>query len=851
MGFGSFSRIGFGFLEAKPVCNMFVGMPQLDTRSLQILGFAAKTANVSVSVPSEQKMIENLNIGQKGNGRIFRKWQNEIGGVAGPSSIDGTLVENRNPVLMGDVGFSGDRKSDKSGESRFGSERRNSGVKGETRRVAKQVAYGGCIPSMLRALKTIKDLDEALKPWEETLSNKERSIILKEQTNWERALEIFEWFNRKGCYELNVIHYNILFRILGKARRWDQVESLWGEMVSKRIAPENYTYNTLIDVYSKAGFTEGALLWLGKMYKQGLQPDEVTVGIVIQTYKAAGQVGKAEQFFKTWSSGNFGGEKHHSLYPYNALIDTYGKTGQFKEASETFDRMLSEGIVPNTVTFNTMIHICGNHGRMEEVASLMTKMEDLHCSPDTRTYNILISLHAKDNNIDEAASYFRKMKAAGLEPDMVSYRTLLYAFSLRHMVREAEAMLIEMDKRGLEVDEHTQSAMTRMYVDVGMLEQSWSWFERFHIKGEMSSECYSANIDAFGERGHLLEAEKVFLYCQELMKLTVMEFNVMIKAYGVGKEYNKACELFNDMENYGISPDRCTYNTLIQILSTADLPHRATAYVREMQEAGLVDDCAPYSAVISSFAKLGELPMAEDLFKEMVFNGVQPDIVVFGILVNAFAEVGSLREAMDYVKAMNCAGFAGNSVIYNSLMKLYTKVGYLQEAEETYKLLQISDDGANVYSSNCMIDLYSERTMVGHAEEIFESLKQRGEANEFSFAMMLCMYKKIGQFDQASRIAIEMNELGLLTDVLSFSNVIGLYALDGKLKEAVATFRQMIDSSVLPDDSTFRSLGVVLIKCGVSKEAVCKLELARREDTQCGLNAWMRALSSVVGRMML
>ncbi|KAL3582511.1 hypothetical protein D5086_016843 [Populus alba] len=76
--------------------------------------------------------------------------------------------------------------------------------------------YGGCIPSILEALDMIKDLDGALNPWEDTLSDRDKSMILKEQSNWERALEIFEWFKGNGCYELYVIHYNITLKILGE-----------------------------------------------------------------------------------------------------------------------------------------------------------------------------------------------------------------------------------------------------------------------------------------------------------------------------------------------------------------------------------------------------------------------------------------------------------------------------------------------------------------------------------------------------------------------------------------------------------------------------------------------------------
>ncbi|XP_065863186.1 pentatricopeptide repeat-containing protein At3g23020 [Euphorbia lathyris] len=734
-----------------------------------------------------------------------------------------------------------------------------SAEKVHTKCSTKYANYGGCIPSILNALDTIEDLDEAMKPWEDTLSNKERSIILKEQSNWKRAMEIFEWLKRKGCYELNVIHYNIMIRILGKAKQWNHLECLCNEMYLKQISLINSTYGTLIDVYSKGGLKEEALHWLEKMTDQGMEPDEVTMGIVMQMYKKAGEFKKAEGYFKKWSISeslkrkgsdrkvnDTKGNVPLSSYTYNTLIDTYGKGGKLKEASETFSEMISKGIVPTTVTFNTMIHISGNHGELKDVVGLMRKMEELRCPPDTRTYNILISLHAKHDDINMAVRYFKTMKGHELQPDLVSYRTLLYALSIRHMVDDAEALVLEMDEKGLEIDEYTQSALTRMYIEAGMLERSWLWFERFHLAGSMSSDCYSATIDAYGERGHITEAAKVFTCCLEQNRLTVLEFNVMIKAYGLAKNYDKACDLFDSMERHGVVPDKCSYSSLIQILASADLPEKANHYLRNMQEAGLVSDCILFCAVISSFVKLGKLEMAEDLYKMMISFDVKPDVIVYGVLINAFADTGSVKEATSYVDAMKRAGLPGNAVIYNSLIKLYTKVRYLREALETYKLLQSSDTGPDAYSSNCMIDLYSEQSMVKQAEEIFESMKRKGNANEFTYAMMLCMYRRLGRFEEAIQIAKQMRELGLLTDLLSCNNVVGLYALDGRFKDALGTFKEMIGAAIQPDDSTFKSLAIVLVKCGISKQAIGKLEATRKKDPCNGLQAWLTALSTVV-----
>ncbi|KAH6786968.1 Tetratricopeptide repeat superfamily protein [Perilla frutescens var. hirtella] len=736
----------------------------------------------------------------------------------------------------------------------------------ETKCSTKWGRYGGSIPAMLEALEKISDLDEALKPWEMTLTNKERTILLKEQFRWERAMEIFAWFKKKGCYEVNVIHYNIMLRILGKARQWCELEALWDEMAKKGVEPINSTYGTLIDVYSKGGRRDKAMNWLELMNAHKMEPDEVTMGIVVQMYKKAGDFKTAEEFFKKWSrsnsvlegcrgavsksktDGNVGSSANVcvSSYTYNTLIDTYGKAGKIQEASKTFEEMVQKGIVPNTVTFNTMIHMHGNNGQLDEVASLMGRMENAKCAPDTRTYNILISLHAKHNDIELAARYWKKMKAASLEPDAVSYRTLLYAFAIRHMVAEAEELVSEMDERRLEIDEFTQSSLSRMYIEAGLLEKSWSWFERFHRGGSMTSECYSANIDAYGERGYVSQAEKVFNCCLQVKKLTVLEFNVMIKAYGVSKKFEQACSLFDSMEKHDLDPDRCGYNSLVQMLASADLPQKAIIYLRKMQEAGLVIDCVPYCAVISSCAKSGHMDMAVELYKEMISRGVKPDVIVYGVLINAFADIGSVDEATYYVSTMRNLGLSMNAVICKSLIKLYTKVGYLKEAEEAYKTLQSLEAGIDVYSSNCMIDLYSERSMVSEAEEMFERLKQNGEANEFTHAMMLSMYKRNGRFVEAFWIARNMRELGLMRELLSYNLVLGFYASDGRYKEAIATFREMLESLIQPDDSTFKSLGIVLLKCGVPKDAVKKLERAWKRDTMSGLQAWISTLISVV-----
>ncbi|KAH8500274.1 hypothetical protein H0E87_015500 [Populus deltoides] len=277
------------------------------------------------------------------------------------------------------------------------------------------------------------------------------------------------------------------------------------------------------------------------------------------------------------------------------------------------------------------------------------------------------------------------------------------------MVSDAEDLVPEMDEKVLEIDGYTRSALTRMYIEAGMREFSWLWFRRFHLTGNMSFECYSASIDAYGKHCHILEAEKVFV--------------------------------------------RCTYSSIIQISAGADLPDKAKHYLKKMQEAGPFTDCISYCALISRVEKIGKLEIAEDLHYEMIGFDVKPDVVVYGVLINTFADAESVKEALGY--------------------------------------------------------------------------------------------KRLGRFEEAIQIAKQTRVLVLLTDLLCYNNVLGLYALDGRWKEAVGTFKEMVEASIQPDDYMFNSLGIALVKCGISKKAVDKLEATKKNDYQNGLQAWILGLSTV------
>lgn len=762
--------------------------------------------------------------------------------------------------------------------------------------------YGGVLPPILRALQSSDDIEKSLNLLCENLSPKEQTVILKDQSrSWERVIRVFEFFKMRKEYVPNVIHYNIALRALGRAQKWDELRLCWIEMANNGVLPTNNTYGMLVDVYGKAGLVKESLMWIKHMRLRGFFPDEVTMATVVRVLKDAGEYDRADRFYKGWCAWRVeledleldsmhevengsssdpvsfkhflstelfktGGrnpisrnvvssdvessvQKPRLTATYNTLIDLYGKAGRLKDAANVFAEMLKAGVATDTITFNTMIHTCGSHGRLSEAEALLGKMEERGISPDTKTYNILLSLYADVGNIDAALLCYRKIREVRLFPDVVTHRAVLHILCQRNMIREVEDVMKEMEKSGLLIDEHSVPDIMKMYVNEGLLDHAKFFLKKYHLDGGLSSKTLAAVIDIYAEKGLCAEAEAVFYGKRDLtgQKKNVIEYNIMIKAYGNGKLYDKAFSLFKGMRNHGTWPDDCTYNSIVQMFAAGDLANQAVELLAEMQGAGFKPHCMTFSSVIASYIRLGQLTDAVNIFQAMKEAGVKPNEVVYGSLINGFAETGNVEEAFRYYRLMEQHGLLANQVVLTSLIKAYSKIGCLEGAKQIYEKMEIADGGPDVVASNSMISLYADLGMVTEAESVFDSLREDGQADAVSYAVMMYLYKGMGMLDKAIDVAEELKDSGLLRDVISYNQVMTCFATNGQLRECGELLHEMITRKLLPDNGTFKVLVTILKKGSFPVEAVSQLESARMDGKRFAKEAVVTSVFSVVG----
>ncbi|KAH6763993.1 Pentatricopeptide repeat superfamily protein [Perilla frutescens var. frutescens] len=757
----------------------------------------------------------------------------------------------------------------------------------------KKKKYGGVLPQILRALEGGIDVEGILESYCGKLNPREQTVILKEQSRWDKVVRVFEWFKSQKDYIPNVIHYNVVLRALGRAQKWDELRLCWIEMAKKGVVATNNTYGMLVDVYGKAGLVKEALLWIKHMKLRGVFPDEVTMSTVIKVLKDAQEYDSADRFYKDWcvgkvelddldldsmgdqqaislkqflltelfrtggrsqsSSGFVGVEssvnKPRLTTTYNTLIDLYGKAGRLKDAANVFSDMLKAGVALDAFTFNTMIFICGSQGHLSEAEALLNTMEERGVSPDTKTYNIFLSLYADMGNIDAVLQCFRKIRKVGLFPDDVTHRAIIKILSERNMVDEVEAVIQEMEKFDKCIGGSSLPVLTKMYVTAGLHERAKSLIEKFQSTGAFSSKTYAAIIDVYAENGLWDEAEALFCANRDGSgQKDVLEYNVMIKAYGKAQMYDKAVSLFRGMRNQGTWPDECTYNSLIQMLAGGDLVDKAREFLTEMLDGGLKPSCSTFSAVIASFAENKSFSDAVDVLQEMILLDVKPNEIVYGSLIDAFAEDGKFEEANQYFQAMEDSGIAANQVILTSMIKAYGKIGSVEGANRMYEKMKMFEGGPDIVASNSMLNLYAEVGMLSEAEVIYDHLRERNLADGVTFATMMLVYKNMGMLDSAIEVAERMKESGLVRDCVTYNKVIACYATNGQLVECGKLLHEMVViQKLVPDRGTFKVLFTILKKGGIPAEAVQELQSSYNEGKPFAKQAVITSVFSVVG----
>lgn len=138
--------------------------------------------------------------------------------------------------------------------------------------------------------------------------------------------------------------YASLIRAYGRVRYGEDAIAVYREMKEKGLELTVVLYNTLLSMCADVGFTDEALEIFRDMKSLGTcKPDNWTFASLITIYSCGGKVEEAEEAFSEMLEAGF----EPNIFVLTSLIQCYGKAGRIDDVVRTFDRLFELGITPD------------------------------------------------------------------------------------------------------------------------------------------------------------------------------------------------------------------------------------------------------------------------------------------------------------------------------------------------------------------------------------------------------------------------------------------------------------------------------------------------------------------------
>ncbi|KAH7554128.1 hypothetical protein JRO89_XS12G0117000 [Xanthoceras sorbifolium] len=203
------------------------------------------------------------------------------------------------------------------------------------------------------------------------------------------------------------------------------------EMTSRNVKPDEFTLVSLMSACSQVGSLELAKRvnsLLSRIEIDARQPH--VIAALIDMNAKCGNMDRAEKLFEELPN--------RDLISYSSMIQGFSMHGHGKMAVNLFNRMISEGLIPDEVAFTVILTACSHAGLVEEGWHYFESMRNVYSivpSPDH--YSCMVDLLSRTGQLKTAYELLISMPG---EPHAGAWGALLGACKLHCDLELAEVV---------------------------------------------------------------------------------------------------------------------------------------------------------------------------------------------------------------------------------------------------------------------------------------------------------------------------------------------------------------------------------------------------------------------------
>ncbi|XP_050379178.1 pentatricopeptide repeat-containing protein At2g03880, mitochondrial [Argentina anserina] len=528
-----------------------------------------------------------------------------------------------------------------------------------------------------------------------------------------------------------------------------------------------------------------------------------------------------------------------SKFESNLLLKQLSLSGRIDDARQVFDEM------PNRDEFswNTMIAAYANSGRLAEAKQVF----DATPSRTDITWSSLISGYCRNECEGEAFRLFWEMQVEGQRPSLYTLGSLLRLCSKLGLLRRGEMVHGYMVKTKFDSNVDVVTGLVDMYAKCKRIFEAECVFES--LQGRRNHVVWTVMLTGYSWNGDGVKAMEFFCDMRaQGVESNQFTFPSVLTACALVLALSFGAQVHSCIVQSGFGPNVFVQSALVDMYVKCGDHISAKKVLRSMA----VDDVVSWNSMIVGCVRKGLTREALSLFREMRSRELRIDDYTYPSVLNSVAAVKDVTNAMAIHGLIVKTGFEAHQLVGNALVDMYAKQENMESALEMFRHMPDKDviswtslvtgyaqngshdkalklfcemRDAGIYPDQIVIasilSASAELTLLEFGQQIHANFIKSGLQASLSVDnSFVTMYAKCGCLEEATRVFNSMQ----VQNVITWTALIVGYAQNGRGKESLKFYDQMLATGTQPDFITFIGLLFACSHAGLLEKGKCYFE---------------------------
>ncbi|MCO5591488.1 hypothetical protein L7F22_045472 [Adiantum nelumboides] len=413
-----------------------------------------------------------------------------------------------------------------------------------------------------------------------------------------------------GSCEIDTALQNALisFYAAAQAEKTSEAKAYFARMQLEGVLPDEVTFSSMFSAFSnefvvcEAKFLHA--LTAGCVHES----DVVAQTALITMYGNCGRIEDARTMFDRMND--------RDVAVWNAIITAYSQQGNVEASISLFCEMLAEGQIPNKVTFVTLIPVCADEAVLTQGSWIHEHVVSSNLKLDIEIGNSLVNMYGRCGSLEDALEVFSRMP----EHNVVSWSSLLMLYTQHDFTEEALQLFEQMLTAGVTPDKVVFLCILPVCASEAALAQGRKVHHCIVSRDfDTDTSSITALLNMYSKCGSIEDTQRMFHLCADR---SLVLWNSLIAAHAHHGSAKRATLCFNDMIDGGLTPDGCTFYSVLSACSHAGVLEEGLCYFISMvQQFFIVPTVEHFNCMVDMFGRAGQIESLEFVLKSM---GLQP-----------------------------------------------------------------------------------------------------------------------------------------------------------------------------------------------------------------------------------